>query len=40
MKRVLLVLATPVLLSMCASAQAPAEPGHFDYYLLNLFWSP
>jgi ribonuclease T2 len=21
-------------------AQAPAEPGHFDYYLLNLSWSP
>lgn len=40
MKHVLLVLATPVLLSMCASAQAPAEPGHFDYYLLNLSWSP
>jgi len=21
-------------------AQKPAEPGHFDYYLLNLSWSP
>jgi hypothetical protein len=21
------------------SAQNPAEPGHFDYYLLNLSWS-
>lgn len=23
-----------------AIAQNPAEPGHFDYYLLNLSWSP
>jgi ribonuclease T2 len=29
-----------VLLSRTAAAQKPAEPGHFDYYLLNLSWSP
>jgi ribonuclease T2 len=27
-------------LSRPATAQAPAERGHFDYYLLNLSWSP
>jgi len=31
-----------VLLLVCAraTAQNPAAPGHFDYYLLNLSWSP
>jgi ribonuclease T2 len=26
--------------SGAGTAQNPAEPGHFDYYLLNLSWSP
>lgn len=40
MRYFLSVLAVLSLLSMSATAQAPAEPGHFDYYLLNLSWSP
>jgi ribonuclease T2 len=40
MKYVLPVLAFSIVLSVCVRAQTPAEPGHFDYYLLNLSWSP
>jgi ribonuclease T2 len=40
MKCVLLVLAISIGFSMRAPAQNSAEPGHFDYYLLNLSWSP
>lgn len=29
-----------VAVAATANAQQPAAPGHFDYYLLNLSWSP
>ena len=28
------------LLGPCASAQEKGQPGHFDFYLMNLSWSP
>lgn len=40
MKPLLPLLAFLTFLSIGAHAQNPAEPGHFDYYLLNLSWSP
>ena len=40
--RWLMLFCTALLaaLSGTARGQQPAEPGHFDYYLLNLSWSP
>lgn len=40
MKALLLFLTILALLAIDGHAQTPAEPGHFDYYLLNLSWSP
>lgn len=40
MTRLLPLLAFLTVFSIGAHAQNPAEPGHFDYYLLNLSWSP
>ncbi len=40
MKCLLCLLATLALSSIGAAAQSSAEPGHFDFYLLNLSWSP
>jgi len=40
MKYVFPVLVFSMVLLVCVRAQTPAEPGHFDYYLLNLSWSP
>lgn len=40
MTRLLPLLAFLIFFSSGAHAQNPAEPGHFDYYLLNLSWSP
>jgi ribonuclease T2 len=40
MTRLLPLLAFLTFFLIGAHAQNPAEPGHFDYYLLNLSWSP
>jgi ribonuclease T2 len=37
---VLLCIAMLPSIPGTAAAQKPAEPGHFDYFLLNLSWSP
>jgi ribonuclease T2 len=39
-RRAIFVVSLLAWVSAAAGAQKPAEPGHFDYYLLNLSWSP
>ena len=40
MKYLLSVLLALAMLAKLSVAQSPAQPGHFDYYVLNLSWSP
>ena len=40
MKSIILSLLLLCLCSVPLAAQEPAKPGHFDYYLLDLSWSP
>lgn len=40
LRQIIFVVTLIAWVSATAGAQNPAEPGHFDYYLLNLSWSP